>query len=395
MQPIHDFNSIIKGYPNIKLSYETVSHKKVSAPGLVSVAIPQGKKHILWTTVRPGTAEGTVYLLELGKTHQNESVLVRGNVVPLNSPVPSNHKLGSVVHGTLLLPKTDGGDNPTFIIDDIYMFQGQILHDIPWGHRAPLLAKFMRSFAPSLSNFDIAVAVMWGNNDAIENSGLEPGYSVRYIQHREFSRVAPYVNVALKSQDISDTAKDTSVQGEDTSESTRHVLAKMMPPPPLPRFIFQNPQFRLNAVFLASADVQYDVYNLFAMGKAGTKVFVGLAGVQSYKTSVFMNGIFRKIRENRNLDYIEESDDEGDFENVDETKHVDLEKCVAIECVFNPKIKKWVPLKQAPASNRVTHISALTQNSDYRTDDRIHDSRQPHVPNNRRPERCRPTIHNK
>ena len=363
MQPIHDFNAVIKGYPNIKLSYETVSHKKVLAKGLVSVAIPQGKKHILWTTVKPGSADGTVYLLELGKTHQNESVLVRGTTVALNSPVPANHKLGSVVHGTLILNKDPESKRGSFIIDDIYMFQGQILNDIPLSHRVPLLAKFMRSLMPICVSLDLAVAVM-GINDSIEDSA---GYCVRHVQYREYGRVAPYMNVMLKTPCPSyslNKCADTNLGEKDTSESTRHVLAKMMPPPPLPRFIFQNPQFRQNAVFLVSADVQYDVYNLFAHGKAGTKVFVGLAGIQSYTTSVFMNGIFRKIRENDKLDYIEESDDEGDFENVDETKHVDLEKCVAIECTFNTKIKKWVPLKMAPSQNRVTHISALTQPSD-------------------------------
>mgnify|MGYP003328747202 CR=1 FL=1 len=45
--------------------------------------------------------------------------------------------------------------------------------------------------------------------------------------------------------------------------------------------------------------------------------------IPDYKTSVMMNNIFRKIKENKNLDYIEESDDEDDFQNIDIDKYVD------------------------------------------------------------------------
>jgi hypothetical protein len=56
-----------------------------------------------------------------------------------------------------------------------------------------------------------------------------------------------------------------------------------------------------------------------------------------------MNGIFRNIRENANIDAIEESDDESDFENIQENKYVDLEKIVKMECSFHYKFKKWMP----------------------------------------------------
>jgi hypothetical protein len=72
-----------------------------------------------------------------------------------------------------------------------------------------------------------------------------------------------------------------------------------------------------------------------------------------------MNGIFRNIRENRNLDLIEESDDEEDFENIREDKYVDLNKTVLIECMFHQKFKKWVPVRVVPKGERIIHISRL------------------------------------
>ena len=58
-----------------------------------------------------------------------------------------------------------------------------------------------------------------------------------------------------------------------------------------------------------------------------------------------MNNLFRNIKENKNLDYLEESDEEEDFENIENNKYVYLEKTYNIECIYSYKFKKWIPLK--------------------------------------------------
>ena len=57
-----------------------------------------------------------------------------------------------------------------------------------------------------------------------------------------------------------------------------------------------------------------------------------------------MNSIFRNIVENKNLDFLEESDNEEEFENIDINKFVDLEKCCTFRCSYNKRFKKWVPI---------------------------------------------------
>ena len=53
--------------------------------------------------------------------------------------------------------------------------------------------------------------------------------------------------------------------------------------------------------------------------KAPAKPY-GSAAVSSYKQSVMMNSLFRTIKENRNLDLLEESDDEdSDEEESDDS----------------------------------------------------------------------------
>jgi hypothetical protein len=65
--------------------------------------------------------------------------------------------------------------------------------------------------------------------------------------------------------------------------------------------------------------------------------------ISTYKCSVMMNKIFRKIKENDNLDLLEESEDEEEFENIKEDKYVDLNKSVLMKCVYSKRFKKWQP----------------------------------------------------
>lgn len=76
-----------------------------------------------------------------------------------------------------------------------------------------------------------------------------------------------------------------------------------------------------------------------------------------------MNSLFRKIRENLNLDFIEESDDEEDFQNGAEDKYVDLEKKLVMECTFHKRFKKWIPLRVVDARTRLIHVGKLSRDA--------------------------------
>lgn len=132
-------------------------------------------------------------------------------------------------------------------------------------------------------------------------------------------------------------------------------------------FNYSKPQYKKRTLFEVMADIQYDVYLLYAYnnlsitGSGGSKtveknVYVNVAFISNYKTSKMMNRIFRKIKENENLDYIEESEDEEDFENADPEKFVDLKKKVIMEFQFNFKFKKWMPLGIVENTNSYTKI---------------------------------------
>ena len=107
-----------------------------------------------------------------------------------------------------------------------------------------------------------------------------------------------------------------------------------------------NNSNKLLATFRISPTINQDLYNLFiSNGSGSNEMFYDLALIDSYKTSVFMNKLFRYIKENRNLDYLEESDEEEEFENIDENKFTNINKSLLIECEYNYKFKKWMPRK--------------------------------------------------
>ena len=58
-----------------------------------------------------------------------------------------------------------------------------------------------------------------------------------------------------------------------------------------------------------------------------------------------MNKLFRTIKENIDLDALEESDEEEEFENPNIDKFVQLDKSYKMVCNFNNKFKKWIPIK--------------------------------------------------
>ena len=72
-----------------------------------------------------------------------------------------------------------------------------------------------------------------------------------------------------------------------------------------------------------------------------------------------MNRLFRKIKENQNLDYLEESDDEDEFENVNPDKFVDLSKRINMVCTFNSKFNRWSPLRTVSSNDKVSTFQDL------------------------------------
>ena len=96
-------------------------------------------------------------------------------------------------------------------------------------------------------------------------------------------------------------------------------------------------------IFIVKPDIQNDIYNLYTVNN-DKEEYYDTAYIPTYTTSVMMNKLFRNIKENDNLDKLEESDDEDEFENNNIDKFVYLEKSYTMICKYNYKFKKWFPV---------------------------------------------------
>jgi hypothetical protein len=332
MSSIFCEKSVLQRFPKFELSYETISHKKVSSEKYqIALAIPQGKKYFAWFSFCEN--RNVCFLLELTREKKIGKITMQA--------IPSNLELslGTIIYGTMI-----DADFPVFVIEDIYFYKGISVRQFVFSQKMGIIEN-MFAHLQKHRELTFAMPLLWKYHDLDTDLPKKImdncGYVIHHIQYRSLDEILPYVNLSAK-QKID--AKPTITQ------PNMKILHK---------FDYIKPQYKHTTVFEIKADVQFDVYNMFAYGPNSTRIYCGVAGIPTYKTSVFMNGIFRNIRENKNLDYIEESDDEDDFENVDFSKYVNTEKTVIMECIFNSKFKKWIPTRIAHPKNQIVHIGKL------------------------------------
>ena len=107
--------------------------------------------------------------------------------------------------------------------------------------------------------------------------------------------------------------------------------------------------------------MQNDIYQLHYYDNNSSDNVFDYAYIPDYKTSVMMNKLFRNIKENANLDALEESDDEEEFENDRPDKFVFLDRALNMICTWNSKFKKWTPIRVASNNDKIITKNELSR----------------------------------
>ena len=94
------------------------------------------------------------------------------------------------------------------------------------------------------------------------------------------------------------------------------------------------------AIVLVKPEVEEDIYSLWSNS------MIGYAIVPDYKTSILLNSIFRNIKENDNLDLLEESDSEEEFENTDEDRFIKCKDGLTMRVEYIPRFNGWKPYER-------------------------------------------------
>ena len=245
--------------------------------------------------------------------------------------------LGTVLYGTLVDYKTHN-----FVAENIFFYEGRSVENLDLVRKCALFLEIMRAAPAMLPNKTrISIAPMWSGATPPHFYCAEKTYQILDLT------AAPAPERAVQAKKISNQREPMKNPAPLKNKEITHPP----PPPPLlsaPVQALPPPQQR---VFFVKADLMNDIYHLYVKTDKERPTennlkYHSIAFIPDYKTSVFMNKIFRKIRENDNLDYIEESDDE-DFEDTRYDKYVHLDKIQRMMCKYNTKFRKWSPIVSA------------------------------------------------
>ncbi len=337
-------NSKLTEFPDLKLSYENITHKKVYNSELV-MAIPEGPKCFGWFTYYQ---EAPVCFIIDDKKQIIKQVLCC---------FKTELAYGTIVYGTMI------SNNRFFAIEDIFHYKGSDVSRRNWGDKMGLFHSLLSNELQQIAynkNFVVFGLPPFSRtfDEVIGQVKSIRGYRFASLQYRLLGRSNNYLVSTLstfgKGGAKSEATKSEATKSETTrSESVQSTFRKgisltLASQKPFPKSFLAPPFPKVDkvskmreSVFTVKPDIQNDIYHLYEEGDK----YHAVALIPDYKTSIMMNKLFRNIKENANLDALEESDNEDEFEDERDDRFVFLDKSYKMVCVYNYKFKKWAPVR--------------------------------------------------
>ena len=314
-------DEILQNFPNIELCFETIIHKTVPVQYNYVLAIPEGRKYFAWFTTYKN--QNVCFLLEISN---NKQIC---NIECIYTCFHRDLAYETVLYGTGF--KQMG--RRFFSCEDIYMYKGNTLTKST--HYSKKLIMFQNIFKNEIKQvaynnqmITFGLPIMSVNVDNLNDKICDLSYKIKYIQFR-----------TEQNQILNKPLVDTRPVIPVSSVITTPIITKLNNK--------KNDKFKdrqkdrpKEKVFTIKADIQNDIYNLYDVV---SNELLDIAYIPDYKTSVMMNKLFRNIKENQNLDALEESDDEEEFENDKIDKFVYLDRSFDMICEYNMKYKRWQP----------------------------------------------------
>ena len=288
--------SVMEKFPNVELSYEKNLYKKVQHNSDIYLTIPKGRKYFAWLTNYKSSP--TCLLLELNK-HRNSINSIQIAHSSFNKLLTIGS--GTIFYGTLFSLK----QSSFFNIENIFYFKGKDISHLNQLNKINTISYILKNHINNVlytsQNVVFGLPIIETNHNKLLNIIQSLSYDIYCIQHRSLTNNYPFKNEII-------------------------IIEK-----------------KIYANLLVKPELQNDIYEVFSQG-TDDLISQGLMYIPDYKTSVFMNKLFRTIKENDNLDALEESDDEDEFENISPDKFVDMDTTYVMNCLYSNKFKYWIPL---------------------------------------------------
>jgi hypothetical protein len=290
-------NLLLKKLPDLELSYEKIIHKKVFDKIDYFLLIPQGNKSILWLT----HFKDKYFCITININKYNKLENLKVYSACFNKKLA--HKDTIFLGYEFAIPNKN---NKFFSITDILFYKGINYKDYSYEKKFNTLTYIFNNDLEQIylnrNSLIIGLPLIIDNLKKLDEERYNCIYNLGGIIYIQNKLSSPY------------------------------------------GISFYGINIPIYGIFQISADIQNDIYDMYIYDNNRLIYYDNLL-INSYTNSVFMNNLFRNIKENNNLDLLEESDSESEFENTDQDKYVDLKKKINIKCKFNNKFKKWIPVE--------------------------------------------------
>lgn len=362
--------------PAIELSYEnTTPHKKVPESYQIGLAIPRSKKYVAWFTFIGD--QDVCILLELNR----EKHVVACRQIPVIFDTEGPHlALGTLLYGSIVYADPPSPVIPSttppsfFVVEDILLYRGVSTRKLPFGDRLGILYHLLHTPtllppAPSARHINFRLPLMFSATEPVPPQlPQQAAYKIHHIQYRSLTKILPYLNFAYGTQPRLGAWNEPlplpspASAGHPTPRiASSPTYNRPHPPPPGPPRRYVEPTGGEKAQFWVTADLQSDIYHL---EDPRQRYQVDVAYIPNYRVSVFMNTLFRRIKENQNLDDIEHSDDEDEFYDTRVDKYLQPNQRLFMEFVYHKKFRRWIPIRVVrpgqPPSQPPTHVQTHT-----------------------------------
>lgn len=287
-------DKLISFFPSLELSYIKNIHKKVLSD--LYLIIPKGQKYFAW--FKCWNNKNVCFLLKIDSKTKN---ILDINVFPCVFDYLLCSGNGTILYGTLIKNKVN-----IFNIEDIFYYKNKNISYFNFNRKLKYLEKFCNNdilqTCYKKNDLVFGLPIMDNNFENLLRNIEDLAYPIYCIQHRSLLKRRPYLNL-------------------------RHN-----------NFVSKEEYFSI------SPCIEEDLYMLSYLDM-NRLVEHNYAYIPNYKTSVFMNSLFRRIIENDDLDKLEESEDEEDFENVELDKFIYSDKKLIMKCAFVQKFNLWKPIE--------------------------------------------------
>jgi hypothetical protein len=358
--------SILSDFPNIKLSYENIVYNKVYNFDYV-VAIPKGTKCFAWFTLFNN--KEVCLIMELTNNKQITDIKL------FNACFSNDLAHGTILYGTLFYTS----NNRFFSIEDIFRYKGNNIERVCWGEKLTKIHYMIKNDIKQISYNNSFVVfglpLLCKTINELDEKITLLKYNIDTIQFKLFNNMNKFLfmdyytynngNNGNNCNNCNNGNNGNNVKhnnyihknnGNNNNNNNNNVNIK--------NNLFNNLNekkihLKSEYVFLLRPDIQDDIYYLYTLNNNLEEEKQGTTHIPDYNTSVMMNKIFRIIKENNNLDALEESDDEDEFENENIDKFVKLDSVQKMVCKYNHKFKKWIPIRIAEEHSKIISTDEL------------------------------------